>query len=351
MPRRGVLGSAQQRAAGVTTGARSWYDRNVTARRASHPVLDFALRFAERDREADASVTASAVSLRIFLFFVPLLLVIVGTLGFLEGHVAARDVSSQAGVTGGLAAQIDTALSQSNRARWLAVGSGLFGAFWAGRNLSTVLAIASRRAWRVPTTISTSVTRITGAVTGLLTSIGLLAVIVNRVRRATGIVGGSVAFVPVAGAYALVWYLVCAALPRQRTDRTVLLPGAALVGVALAALQWLLQFQAPNKLSRASELYGAIGIAVVALGWFFFVGRVFVASFSFNAVLWERYGSVANWLHSRRRIGPLLTRHPLVHRFLGMPATGEPGASPDPRSVVGAGAGQGQHRDRRRDEH
>jgi uncharacterized BrkB/YihY/UPF0761 family membrane protein len=181
-----------------------------------------------------------------------------------------------------------------------------------------VLASASRRAWQLPSSTSTSVTRITGAVTGLITSVGLLAVIVNRVRRATGVVGGSVTFVPVAFAYAIAWFLVCAALPRQRTDKTVLLPGAALVGVALATLQWLLQFQAPSKLSRASELYGAIGIAVVALGWFFIVGRVFVASFSFNAVLWEQYGSVANWLSGRRRIGPMLTRHPRVNRFLGL---------------------------------
>jgi membrane protein len=317
--RRDVVGSAKRRVDGVSTSAHGWYDRNVTGRRASNPLLDFGLRFVERDRDADASVTASAVSLRIFLFFVPLLLVIVGTIGFLKGHIAARDVSSQAGVTGGLADQIDTALHQSNHARWLAVGSGLLGAFLAGRNLSRVLATASRRAWQVPSsTAPTSVTRVTGAVTGLMTSVGMLAVIVNRVRRATGVVGGSVAFVPVAFAYAFVWFLVCAALPRQRTDKTVLLPGAALVGVALATLQWLLQFQAPSKLSRASELYGAIGIAVVALGWFFLVGRVFVASFAFNAVLWEQYGSVANWLNGRRRIGPMLTRHPRVNRFLGL---------------------------------
>jgi membrane protein len=324
------VGSAKRRISDLTTGVRGWYDRTVAERRASNEAVDFVFRLHERDRDADGNVTASAVSLRIFLFFVPLLLVIVGSLGFLHGHVASQDVSNQAGLTGGLADQINTALDQSHRARWLAVGSGLVGAFMAGRALSSVLATASRRAWQLPLSAATkSTARLTGAVTGLITSVGLLAVVVNRVRRASGIVAGSVAFGPVALVYALAWFLVCWALPRRRSDRTVLLPGAAVVGVALAALQWALQFQTPGRVSRASQLYGAIGVVIVALSWFFLVGRLFVASFALNAVVSEQYGSIATWLFGRPRLGRVLRKSRWVHRLLGVSPADLEGEAPE----------------------
>jgi uncharacterized BrkB/YihY/UPF0761 family membrane protein len=326
VPRRGgFVGSTKRRVNDLTKNAREWYERTVAEQRTSNGFVDFLFRFVERDREADGSVTASAVSLRIFLFFVPLLLVLVGLVGFLRGHIASSDVSGQVGVTGGMAQQINNALNQSTRARWLAVISGLIGTVSAGRALSSVLATASRRAWHLPISKATkSTTRITGAVVGMITSVGLLAIIVNRVRRATGVVGGSVTFVPVAAIYAIVWFVVCSALPRRRTDRTVLLPGAILVGVTLAVLQWVLQFVAPGRVSHASQLYGALGVVVVALSWFFFVGRLFVASFALNAVMSEQFGSIATWLFARRRIGPMLEKRRWVRRILDVTEVDEP---------------------------
>jgi uncharacterized BrkB/YihY/UPF0761 family membrane protein len=127
--------------------------------------------------------------------------------------------------------------------------------------------------------------------------------------------------------------LVCLTLPRGRADRTALLPGAVFVGVACSALQWLLQFEAPGKISRASQLYGSIGVVIVALSWFFLIGRAFVASFTLDAVLWERFGSLTTWMMQRSRLRRSVAKHPRLQRFLEAgdaeleptePADGEP---------------------------
>ena len=50
--------------------------------RATRAWVDFTMLLYERDKESDGSVIAAAVALRVFLFFVPLVLFLVGALGF-----------------------------------------------------------------------------------------------------------------------------------------------------------------------------------------------------------------------------------------------------------------------------
>ena len=47
------------------------------------PLLDVGLRIYQRDRESAGTIVGSALAFRLFLFFVPLLLFVVGVLGFL----------------------------------------------------------------------------------------------------------------------------------------------------------------------------------------------------------------------------------------------------------------------------
>ncbi len=279
--------------------------------------VDFGTRLYERDREMDGSVVASAVALRVFLFFIPLVLVVVAALGFAAGHLSAADAAHQTGVSGGLARQINAALQQSHRTRWIALFTGLFGAAWAGRTLASVLAAASRRAWGLASRdVSVSYVRLTGSVAGMIAGFGVLAILVNRVRQSTGVVGGSATTLSAVVVYSVAWLVVTLSLPRARSDRSVLLPGAAFVGVSLALLQWILQFQVQGKLSRASEVYGSIGIAIVSLSWFFLIGRIFVFSFTIDAVVWERFGSITTWLLSWKRLRRTVERHPRLERFL-----------------------------------
>ena len=80
-----------------------------------------------RDRESAGPVMGSAIAFRLFLFFVPLLLLIVGIAGFASGLVNARAVSRTAGIYGSLGVQISEAFHQPGFTRWFAVLFGLFG--------------------------------------------------------------------------------------------------------------------------------------------------------------------------------------------------------------------------------
>ena len=309
---RSGVGSVRRRSAAV----RQDVTARIEERRSTAGVVDFVMRLIDRDRETDGSVVASAVALRVFLFFLPMLLVVVGLAGFVRDHVSDTSVRVQTGVTGGLAAQINQALHQSNRARWLALLSGLFAAVLAGRSLAKVLTAASRRAWRLPPKSATSSSRVAAAIAGLVTAAGILAVVANRVRNAAGIVGGSMTLVAAALLYAVAWFVVSVMLPRGPVDRSALLPGALFVGVSLAVTQWVLQFELPGRVSRASQLYGAIGIVIVTLSWFFIIGRLFVLSFTIDAVTSERFGSLTTSLLSWKPLRKLVDRFPRFERFL-----------------------------------
>ena len=82
------------------------------------PLLDICLRIYQRDRDAAGAVVGSALAFRLFLFFVPLTLFVVGILGFLGRWFEPRDINEAAGLGGTVAAQISTAMSQPTSARW-----------------------------------------------------------------------------------------------------------------------------------------------------------------------------------------------------------------------------------------
>jgi AbrB family looped-hinge helix DNA binding protein len=55
---------------------------------------------------------------------------------------------------------------------------------------------------------------------------------------------------------------------------------------------------------RASEVYGALGVALVALAWLFLIGRLTVAAAEVNASLWEqRWGRVRD-IDTHARVDP-----------------------------------------------
>lgn len=289
---------------GQATGIRALVERNrerVTAgqeranrlleRHRDRPLVDAAVLVVERDREAAGAVLGSAVAFRLFLFFVPLLLFVVGLAGFMAQIIDEGDLTD-AGITVSLAGQIDEALNQHNSTRWVAVIFGLFGMAWTGRTLSKVMVQASCLAWRMPMRRKASA-RLIGGVVGLTFGIGLVATLVNKVRQELGIGVTSLSFIAAFGVYAVAWVLLSMALPRASSDPGTLLPGAVLVAGTLAGLQAVSQVYLPARFDRASELYGALGATIVVLGWFFILGRAIVLSMAIDAVVHERFGSIS----------------------------------------------------------
>lgn len=290
-------------------------------------LVDVVLRIHERDRSTAGMVVGSAVAFRLFLFFVPLLLFLVGLAGFVGGTVDDADIET-AGLGGGLADQIRSALSQPHSTRWIAVGLGAVGMASAGRALSKTMVSASCLAWRLPVVAKASL-RLTGAIVGLIAGVGLVSVIVNRVRADLGLAVTGMSFGVALVAYAIAWMLVMAGLPRPTRDPAVLVPGALVLAGILVGMQAVSQLYLPGRFSHASEVYGAIGTSVVTLGWFFILGRAIVLSMTLNAVVLERFGSISDALFALPILRALPRRSPRLARFFGraeVPGPTPPGA-------------------------
>jgi uncharacterized BrkB/YihY/UPF0761 family membrane protein len=311
---RGAVTSGRDRAEGLLDAHR---DR---------PLVDVALRIYHRDRESAGTVVSSALAFRLFLFFVPLLLFLVGVLGFLANQIDEGDVEST-GITGGVARQINTALAQPHSTRWVAVLVGLVGMATTGRTLSKTMVSASCLAWRLPVRTRASA-KVTGGIVGLVVGVGLVAVLINRIRAELGIAVAGMSYLVALAVYTVAWLLVTLMLPRAPSDPSALLPGALLIGLTMVGMQAFSQLYLPGRFSRASELYGAVGATLVILGWFFILGRVIVLGLVVDAIVYERFGSISQFVFSLPGLRALPRRSPRLRRFFALEPEDDGGAPP-----------------------
>jgi uncharacterized BrkB/YihY/UPF0761 family membrane protein len=281
------------------------------------PVGAFVIRVWERDGVAAGNLLGSALAFRLFLFFLPLVLFVVGLVGVAASLIDAEMMIETASVSGALAAQVHSAFEQSNTAAWLAIASGLFGMATGGRALTRALLGASALAWQTPARRRATV-RVIGTVVGLFVSLALMAALVGKVRAASGVAVTSLSLLGASAVYAVAWLLIAQALPRATTDPGANIPGAVLVGGSLAGLQGVTQLVLPGQISSASQLYGAIGSTIAILGWFFILGRVMVFSFVLNAVVFERLGSVSSFVFGLPVLRALPRRFAVVARFFDL---------------------------------
>lgn len=288
----------------------------VLERYSDNPLLDIALRIYQRDKEAAGSVVSSAIAFRLFLFFVPMVLFVVGIVGIFADAVPS-DAVEQARITGSLADQIDGALDQRGSGRWVATATGLFGMASTGRTLARALSQASCLAWRLPVSAKATI-RTIGVVVGLIVGLGLTSALTNRLNDQFGVGVAGLSYVTVGAIYSLVWFVLTLQLPRAPSDRSAQLPGALLVGLTLAGMQAISQLYLPSRFERASELYGAIGVAIVVLGWFFIAGRVIVLSLTVNACVFERFGSITGFVFSLPGLRALPRRWPWIARVFDL---------------------------------
>lgn len=287
-------------------------------RRQRSVVLDLALRLHERDREAAGTIAGSAVAFRLFLFFVPTLLVLVGLAGFVSAYLSADDAISVSGVSGVLASEMEAAFTQSSTARLSALLVGLVGMATSGRALAKALVLMSALSWRVPPSRQRATVQVTAVVVGIMLSLALCAILVNLVRSEFGVVFAGMSLMGVAVTYFVAWLALAMVLPRATPDPGALIPGAVLIGVVMALLQGVTQFYLPDRISQASSIYGGLGVTIVTLGWFFIIGRLAVLSMTINAVIYERLGSITSLVFSLPLLRALPRRSPRLASYFGL---------------------------------
>jgi len=208
-------------------------------------------------------------------------------------------------------------LNQPTSTRWLAILLGLFGMVSTGRTLSRALTTSSCLAWQLPVRPKASVKVISGVI-GIILGFTVVITIVNRVRNDLGLAVTGLSLLAAFGVYTVGFLALNLMLPRATPDPGALIPGSVLIAATMVGLQAVSQLYLPDKLSRASQLYGAIGITVVTLGWFFIAGRVMVFAMVLNAVLYERFGSITQFIFELPVVR-ILPRHSRpIRRLFGL---------------------------------
>jgi uncharacterized BrkB/YihY/UPF0761 family membrane protein len=237
--------------------------------------------------------------------------------GFASEIIDAQSANRAAGFSGSLAKEVGAAFHQPGLTRSFAVLLGLFGVLVAGRSLSRVLYAASVAAWGAPSG-NRAPLRAVGAVAGLVTTMGVIAILISRVRESLGLGVASASFIPALLIYAIAWLGVSLFLPRVTRDPGALVPGSLLVALTITVMHAVSELYLPDRLDRASRLYGVFGTTVVILGWFFILGRAIIISIELNAAVYDRYGSVTQSAFSLPGLRIMARRSSRIRRFFDL---------------------------------
>jgi AbrB family looped-hinge helix DNA binding protein len=274
--------------------------------RARSTIVDRAFGVLNRERLIATSVLSAFVAFRTFVFLIPYVYVVVAGLGLYgSSHPGGtRGFLQGVGISRLLASSLSNALEASDRSRWLALILGSGAMLWASLGLTKSVFAVHLVAWRLPRTrMRTTVAAVLAPVV-LITAAVLVSGVAAALRE-RGPLWVVLASVGVFIANTGLWLLTSLGLPRDRqAPWTALLPGAALLAVGLQAVHVAVVFYFAGRVTRASETYGALGVALVVLAWLFLIGRLTVAAADVNAALWEQRAARRAAAASHLRIDP-----------------------------------------------
>ncbi|HWS46006.1 MAG TPA: YhjD/YihY/BrkB family envelope integrity protein [Acidimicrobiia bacterium] len=241
------------------------------------------------DVEAGGPVLAAALGFRVFLFFVPYICFFVIVFGFVADvtHRDATNLFRGRGIAGLTASGITTGRDLSTGARISALVLVTYALFVSARSFIKVLRIVHMLVWRVAPTRMRNATRATLVFIAIVTVALVFSALIDALRARLAI-GGIVAlalytFVPFA-----LWWVVSWWLPHGETDMLGLAPGAAVFAIGAEVLQVLTVVWFPHYLQSKSDVYGAIGIAIVLLLWAYLLGRMIAIAAALNVAIWRR---------------------------------------------------------------
>jgi membrane protein len=240
-----------------------------------------------RDRAVAGGELAAALAYRLFLWFLPLVLVLVAGLGvYAESqHERPQEVADRLGLAGLVVASVGEAAQ--SEARWYALLIGIPILLYLTRTLLRTVVVVHRLAW--------SLEPARGHMTPknvLLFLVALVAILsVGAVVSATAEHSARwwLAVVPLAVlARGAVWLAISSRLPRAESPWTALLPGAVVVGVGFFGVNLFTMIAVEQIANAREDAYGSFGVAATVLFSLWVASRVVVVSAVTNAELWSR---------------------------------------------------------------
>jgi uncharacterized BrkB/YihY/UPF0761 family membrane protein len=262
--------------------------QRAQAERRRHGSVDAVFEMIERDSEVAGGILAGALAYRLFIWLLPLALVVVAGLGIAADASSGspEEAAKTLGVDGLVSSSITQAAESPNR--WYALVIGIPGLVWATRSLLRALIGAHRLVWMDLRTAAQRPTLFAALrLLGLMLAFATVTALLQALRAWSGVPGllaTLLAVVPYVG----FWLLVSAQLPHRGASWVALVPGAVLYGVGSEILNVVTAYVITPYAVAKEGTYGSLGMAAALLVGLFLVTRLVVAAAVVNATLWER---------------------------------------------------------------
>lgn len=281
-PADGRLGRARVRAL-------AWAER-ITTWGPTRPVAELGWRLFRRDQQVAGSVMGAAIAYRLFIWLLPLALLMVSGLGLYadatgQGSADVANVVVARYVADSVADATD---GMSAWARIVLITTSSLVLVYESYVLLRTLRAVSSFSWGVRVRALPHAPVATLVFMGLLAGPVVIAMttasIADLAGRPWGLLLALFALAVVPAFYVLGSLLL---FPNGARHWTELLPGAALFYAATAVVHLFNALVLYPYLARKQETYGVLGVAAGLLFTLFIVGRSFELSASLNALLAE----------------------------------------------------------------
>ena len=240
-----------------------------------------------RDRAVAGGELAAALAYRLFLWFLPFVLLLVAGLGIYADALeeSPEDAAGSLGLAGLVVSSVGEAAQ--SEARWYALLIGVPVLLYLTRSLARTLVAVHRLVWRMEPgrghLTASNVLVFLGALVAFVAVGGLVSA-----SSAWPAWAWLVTVPTVVLARAALWLLVSSRLPRAAPGWIPLLPGAAVVGVGFLGVNWFSLLLIEQIAAGREDAYGAFGVAATVLFSLWLSSRVLVVSAVANAVFWDR---------------------------------------------------------------
>jgi uncharacterized BrkB/YihY/UPF0761 family membrane protein len=264
--------------------------QQAEGRRGQNLGIDVVFTTYELDHQGGGSLLSAALAFRLFLWLLPVCLVVVAGLGSLSGgriatpSEAVRDI----GITSIPAQSINQAARESSRAWWLALLIGVILLYAATSALIRAVWAAHALVWQSPGARIPNKQR-TMAVFLLACGAVLVGTSVASVIRNGSPTAGLIAMLLDFFVYTAAWWFMTTQLPHGDAPYLALIPGAVLFGAGVQAMHLVTVYYLARRITSASELYGTLGVAAALLLGLYFVGRLIIVSAEFSEAVWTRW--------------------------------------------------------------
>jgi uncharacterized BrkB/YihY/UPF0761 family membrane protein len=253
-----------------------------------HKSVDAAYQMVDRDTELGGGIIAGALAYRLFIWMLPLALVLVGGLGIAAD--AAEETPEEAADSLGMGGLVSHSIASAatGNGRWYALLIGIPILVYTTASVLRVLIVSHRLLWTDSRTRAQRATPVaTLRLLVLLLAFPLAAVLATAIRDwspGVGVLATALSIVP----FAALWVVISSQLPHRDASWQALVPGALLFGAGVEALNVFTAYVLTPWALNKQGTYGALGLAAALLLSLFLISRLVVAAAVLNATLWER---------------------------------------------------------------